>query len=154
MPNKLNKSLLAASFCDELRNSLGDETITRIVELNKTDSYEEACASHDFCDPDQVMADVLELYGHEFDPSLIPVVNEAWSIARNAEFQSKKIPFARRLKLATYKREFAGLYETEFTFVVLEHDDSAALVRPLNFPNRQPIEVPWEHLHVFDEIEV
>ena len=151
---KLNKYSIASQFCSELHKHVGGETIKKVVKRNKTKEYMDACATHDFCDPNQIMSDVLESFGHEFDPSLIPIVNDAWSLARNAEFQSLKIPKPTTLKLATYKREFVGLYETDFTFVVLERNEGTAIVRPLNFPERETSEVPWEHLHIFDEIEV
>ena len=154
MQQKLSKYAIAVSFCSELQKHLDDEIIKRVVKLNRTEEYRDACASHNFCDPNQIMSDVLESFGHEFDPTLIPIVNGAWSLARNADFQSSKIPKPVTLELATYKREFVGLYETDFTFVVLEHGDNTAIVRPLNFPEREPSQVPWEHLNIFDEIEI
>ena len=154
MPIKVNKHLVASSFCNEIQKHLGNETLREVIKLNETAEYQEACATHDFCDPNQIMADVLESLGHEFDTSLLPLINDAWLLARAAEFQSAKLPPAESLKLATYKREFVDLYETDFTFVVVEHNDGTALVRPLNFPDREPTSVPWEHLRVFDEFGV
>ncbi len=50
--------------------------------------------------------------------------------------------------------EYVNLNEADFTFVVLEHNDNMALIRPLNFPDREPTTVLGEHLAVFDEIDV
>ena len=100
------------------------------------------------------MADVLSSFGYELETSLLPLIKDAWSLAKAAEFQSEKLPCQISLKLATYKREFVDLYETDFTFVVLDYDDRTASIRPLNFPERQPTEVAIEHLNIFDEIKV
>ena len=74
----LSKYSIASMFCSELQKHFGGDQIDRIVKLNRTEDYKDACATHDFCDPNQIMSDVLESFGHGFDPSLIPSTILAW----------------------------------------------------------------------------
>ena len=88
---------LAEKFSEFLREDLGREKMLLVVERNRTAEYEGACASHDFCDANEVMLAALEDFGFDADDVFEndcdnPVQarwNEAWDEARQNEFWFK-----------------------------------------------------------------
>jgi hypothetical protein len=81
---------LAERFCKILNQWLSDEEIQEINDRNSTPEYEGLCASHDFCDPNQAMADALESLGLYFHPTLCEVINAAWDLSKSSNFQYRK----------------------------------------------------------------
>lgn len=91
---------LACAFCSILNQWLTPEQLTEINRLNSTPEYQDgSCASHNFCDPNQAMIDAcVKVWGREpefgdIDPEDkdTDAINEAWSIARKAEFNPSKV---------------------------------------------------------------
>ncbi len=77
---------LCDQFCRILNEWLDPPTVGEINRLNSLPEYAGCCASHDFCDPNQAMADALETFGVEFHPDLCDLINEAWDQARERQF--------------------------------------------------------------------
>lgn len=85
-------SLLADRFVADLREELGAEKFTTVQTRNDTPEYKTTgcCASHDFCDANQVILDSLKaLTGREADPDFetewdaaMDLCDRAWIIAR------------------------------------------------------------------------
>jgi len=86
MTDAVPADALAAEFFRVLREWLTPEELAEINRRNSTPEYSESCASHDFCDPNQAMADALAAFGMEFDPSMCEYIYHAWTIARNSGF--------------------------------------------------------------------
>jgi hypothetical protein len=83
---------LAEVFVAKLGDVLSEGQLAEIKRRNQTTDYETACATHDFCDPNDVMKEAFEQVlgrplfpngdeseGHERDTAL---VNDAWGLAR------------------------------------------------------------------------
>lgn len=90
----LNPLTLANEFCVQLRKELFPDATKIIPEINARNDHEEAigdtatCATHDFCDANQVMLNAIEFCGGDSDfhfLSLVPT-DAAWTIARKARF--------------------------------------------------------------------
>jgi hypothetical protein len=81
----MNASQLAKAFAEELNSTLTAEQMDEVNRLNAEEADKNICHSHDFCDANQVMIDVL---GEEFENSdeQNKLISEAWEIAKNAEF--------------------------------------------------------------------
>lgn len=90
---------LARAFCAVLNQWLTDAMMKEINRRNKLKGYVQACATHDFCDPNQAMIDAcVKVWGREpefgdADPDGkdTDAINEAWNIARKAEFNPNKV---------------------------------------------------------------
>ena len=54
---------LAMEFCDELRATLTPEQMEQAAALNAAETHPNVCHSHDFCDANMVMHEVLVRYG-------------------------------------------------------------------------------------------
>ena len=99
-------------FATKLRAEVGTEYIDEVNRRNATPEYDGLCASHDFCDANQVMVDALKDMGREFNQDLIAAINEAWSIAKNAGFDGNAISLKpEKVKLATLRRDVLDQYE-------------------------------------------
>lgn len=46
---------LAKAFDAELRGEIGAQSYAEVIRLNRTPEYNCACASHDFCDANEIM---------------------------------------------------------------------------------------------------
>jgi len=78
---------LSEEFCRILNEWLDNDAMCEINRRNSLADYEGCCASHDFCDPNQAMAEALETFGIQFHPDLCELINEAWDIAKSHRFQ-------------------------------------------------------------------
>lgn len=99
----ISSAALAARFCIELREELDDESIAKIAQRNKSEGYigTTACASHDFCDANQVMLNALAMLGVSFDAEdgeQVAWMDEAWTIARMLDFDPERAGDASYLK--------------------------------------------------------
>lgn len=83
---------LCDKFCRILNEWLPPQSIAEINRLNDSPEYEGCCATHDFCDPNQAMADALEEFGLHFDPKMCDLINEAWELAKQRGFQAPTHP--------------------------------------------------------------
>ena len=89
-----NEAKLAMKFSEILRDDLTEEQMDLVNERNAAEPRDSprVCHSHDFCDANEVMADALELMGvPEFRPEVSELVNAAWNLARESEFDAEKI---------------------------------------------------------------
>lgn len=86
----MNAYELARKFSEELNRVLTAEHMERVNALNAAETDKNICHSHDFCDANQVMLDAL---GEEFESSdkQNTLINDAWSIAKNSEFDVSQI---------------------------------------------------------------
>lgn len=77
---------IAAKFSQLLADHLTREQHAEMINRNFTSGYAGACASHDFCDANEVMAEAFQtVTGREPDPADdadATVWNAAWSAAR------------------------------------------------------------------------
>lgn len=99
----ISATTLATRFCIELREELDDDTIAKIVRRNKSEGFigTGACASHDFCDANQVMLNALAMLGVSFDAEdgeQAAWMDEAWTIARMLDFDEVRVQHATYLK--------------------------------------------------------
>lgn len=101
---------LAIEFCRQLSKNLDDGTIQLINARNQ--SYEAAgdhstCATHDFCDANQVMLDAIEaicvVADYHFAQNAM--INAAWDIARRARFDTDKCEQSARAMLDDIERK-------------------------------------------------
>lgn len=49
------ETALAKAFDAELRAGIGAESYAEVIRRNRTPEYDGACASHDFCDANEIM---------------------------------------------------------------------------------------------------
>lgn len=84
-------ALSADRLADDFSRILGDwltpSELAEIRRRNATPDYSGVCASHDFCDANEAMAQALAVQGLEFSSGLCGVVDEAWHIAKGREFR-------------------------------------------------------------------
>jgi hypothetical protein len=81
---------LAKAFADQLQSELSPDDWQGMRAANGKGDYVAACASHDYCDSNMVMADAFALtIGRPFLPEDEPpsnvdcdLWNEAWAIAK------------------------------------------------------------------------
>lgn len=78
---------LAVEFCRILNEWLSADELDEINRRNGLPEYETCCATHDFCDPNQAMAEALETFGVEFHSDRCDFINDAWAIAKAGSFQ-------------------------------------------------------------------
>ena len=91
MATRPSSEQLSDVFCRILNEWLEQEQIREINRRNSLPEYSDCCASHDFCDPNQAMADALETFGLDFHPNLCGLINEAWDRARDQQFAANAI---------------------------------------------------------------
>ena len=77
----LDQHQLAKRICEKLLVTLTTDQVVEVNRLNATDEYQGACATHDFCDTNEVILDALESLGFEYDLGLNSLINEAHTIA-------------------------------------------------------------------------
>lgn len=86
---------LSLIFNKILNEWLSSEEITEINTINAPPEYMKAgmCASHEYCDPNEAMAEAFEMvFGRELDVlnnDDITIVNEAWKISKVNQFSTK-----------------------------------------------------------------
>lgn len=97
---------VANAFISGVLDVLNDEEVALMVERNRSETLESVCHSHDFVDANMYM-DVAfrQVMGvglfdgkvnGEIDERKIALWNEAWDLAREAEFDAKRVGQQRR----------------------------------------------------------
>lgn len=80
--------ILAREFSRQLLKDIGELKLGRVIERNvtyaKDHPNDSICASHDFCDPNMVMAAAFKRLG--FDTKDVSLWNAAWDMAKASEF--------------------------------------------------------------------
>lgn len=105
--NGVSAIVLAKAFCKEMRETFAyaPENLVEILKRNKEEPSDAICHSHDFCDANVVMDEAgksvgIELCPNEVNGEIIGILhteaytdiwNEAWSLAKRAEFDADKI---------------------------------------------------------------
>jgi hypothetical protein len=83
---------VARRFAALLRETLTPVEVGEVVIRNRQNDYVDCCASHDFCDANEVMARAIaDVTGREVDvqdEGQRLLWNEAWDMARGNEFWS------------------------------------------------------------------
>ena len=80
---------LAREFARLMLNEIGPTALAAVVAENAADTVTGCCASHDYCDANQVMIDSLPAIGQSYDGSDSEqwyLTNDAWDIARITGF--------------------------------------------------------------------
>lgn len=80
---------IAATFSRNLREMLTEDEMTEVIERNRELIDSTSCASHDFCDANEPMAEAFGAAGIDFDVSddrHLALWGQAWEIAVRAEF--------------------------------------------------------------------
>lgn len=82
------KNKLARDFADALKKEIGADNMKEVIRRNATPEYVDCCASHDFCDANQVLIDVLESTGfmEDFDFLAVEFSDSIFSIAHDNDF--------------------------------------------------------------------
>ena len=91
MPDQTQVEKIAKSFSMILKLWLGTATVREIARLNATASYAKACATHDFCDPNEAMLRAFEINSvthpaESEDRPNLDIWDAAWEIARQNQF--------------------------------------------------------------------
>lgn len=77
---------IGTTFVLNLRAELGEAVFAEVKELNATPAYVDSCASHDFCDPNLLMAAAFEtVMGRHIDlrsDANVALWNKAWEWAK------------------------------------------------------------------------
>lgn len=86
-----NVAKLATAFIRRMRMEVGLKAIREINARNRTPAYARACATHDYCDANVVMAAAFtEVMGRPTDlhsDEDLKLWNAAWDLARARAFQ-------------------------------------------------------------------
>lgn len=80
---------VAAAFSSILRETLTKDEMQEVIERNRSLINTTSCASHDFCDANELMAEAFTEVGIEFDidnDEQRMLWGAAWDIATRAEF--------------------------------------------------------------------
>jgi hypothetical protein len=89
------KIQLAQEFARMLSAELDPETLKIVIERNATPKYAGCCASHDFTDPNEIMAEAFEAVYKRLpdvrEDEDIDRWNEAWDMAKNHNFNAEAI---------------------------------------------------------------
>lgn len=89
---------LARKFSEKVLEWIGQDKMLEVISKNATPQYSNCCATHEYCDPNQAMLDILEEVG--IDPFenrdneisaddgwiISPVVDDIWEAARKKYF--------------------------------------------------------------------
>ncbi len=112
------------AFVKDIRRNLNDEELVEADRLNKTAQYAGACATHDFIDANESMAEACAVEGMPAwsDPAVIAVWNEAWDIAKLRGFTRR----APRSRAAAILDDIDGLLST---YADETCSDAASMVR-------------------------
>lgn len=82
---------LARAFAEELNSTLTPEQMEEVNLRNTEDTDKSICHSHDFTDANQVMLNALARFGMDFSVDGTALINDAWDIAKCAEFSPAAI---------------------------------------------------------------
>jgi len=94
MKKKSKKDLtavnLARAFSSVLKEWISDDQMKKVNELNQTQEYIDCCASHNYCDANEAMAEALEALNVDHpdlnNDGMRNLWNEAWTIAKQNQF--------------------------------------------------------------------
>ena len=85
-----SNTLLALTFSSILKNWLSKAEMKEVIELNKSETDEGVCHSHDFCDANEAMDEAFtQVLGRELDlqnEDDKTIWNTAWNTAMEKEF--------------------------------------------------------------------
>jgi len=73
---------LAERFSSILREWLTPEQLASVNAMNRSDEDKSICHTHDVCDPNQAMIDALASFGIDWSPDEMPLIDDAWGIAK------------------------------------------------------------------------
>lgn len=90
----MDPKTLARAFSYQLRQEIGLIDLMTVIRLNREEENKNICHSHDFCDANMVMLDAGVVLGYwteeNFDlDDCSAIVNDAWAIAKAANFEVK-----------------------------------------------------------------
>lgn len=83
-----SSSELSRTFSRLMRECLTADELAQVNAMNKVGDLN-ICASHDFCDANQIMLDALSEYGAEFDSSSdeqARLIDSAWNESKVGGF--------------------------------------------------------------------
>ncbi len=81
--------LLAYEFGKKLLEDIGMDNLVDANMRNRAEISDMICHSHDFCDANQTMLDVMHDFGIEYDPSSqeqTDLIQGAWDISKRYNF--------------------------------------------------------------------
>ena len=88
--NARNIESLANRFSLGLLQALGDSVIAEVIAKNALPEYAGCCASHDYCDANEIMLQAMDAEGIEFDAEndeQAAGCNAAWALAKQRGFK-------------------------------------------------------------------
>jgi len=83
---------IAAAFSRILRDTLTKDEMDEVIERNRSLINTSSCASHDFCDANELMAEAFTEIGIDFDidnDEQRLLWNAAWDIALRSDFATE-----------------------------------------------------------------
>jgi len=125
---------LAMEFCDELRATLTPEQMEQAAALNAAFTHPNVCHSHDFCDANMVMHEVLVRHGMNASEEDVmdrctDLWNQAWNLAKARGFRM----FKRGDKVEILE-EFQDEGDDKFTWIVMEDEEKSVDIQPVDIP--------------------
>jgi len=90
---KTKAQQIAVEFSKLLRADFNEERMQEIISKNATPEYKDACASHDYCDANEVMAEAFE----KITGKAVSIQNQAdcklwgkaWDISKETKFATE-----------------------------------------------------------------
>jgi UDP-N-acetyl-D-mannosaminuronic acid transferase (WecB/TagA/CpsF family) len=85
--NKDIKYKIAVEFAAILKEWIGYDNLKKVVTINETPEYENLCALHNYCDPNQAMIDAFQRVLHR-EPAVkeLKTTDSVWSLAKKNKF--------------------------------------------------------------------
>lgn len=81
---------LSNEFSRIVNREFSNEELAEVVKRNNTPEYTDCCATHDFCDANELMAEAFKtVFGREVDPQNeddCESWNIAWSLSKDSHF--------------------------------------------------------------------
>jgi hypothetical protein len=93
---EVTKVEIATKFCEVLREWLKGWKMEKVIARNRASQDPGVCHSHDFCDANEAMAAAFESFGldtpeDQYGEKSFALWNEAWDLAKLAEFNPAKV---------------------------------------------------------------
>lgn len=108
--------IIARAFCRQLQRYLAPKQFAEVIARNAKEPNKNVCHSHDFCDAnvlmDEAFRDVAGFSATDtggddigcMNDKCVDLFNEAWSIAKAANFTMEKLPYRFEFKPAGEKK--------------------------------------------------
>jgi hypothetical protein len=126
-PTSENVNKLAKAFAAEIRKDLTAAELKKVIARNKTDEYKGLCATHDFIDSNESM---IQAFAESFNRDIqfnsdsdTELINRAWDIAKDNDFNPKSISFADGGQITHPVAKIVDDFESALTEIGIDLED-------------------------------